>query len=104
MLSHRPFEPIEWMDLKVLSLKIALAFAKQDSDMHFLCTLTVFSLLQVMHAVLRPNPASIQRTHLCLPLDLVAFPPSVLLFRAGEVAYIMPSVGIMHLCGQNPGD
>lgn len=84
-LSRPPFEPLEQLDLKVLSLKtallVALATAKRVSDIH---ALSVNPACMQFHpddakVVLKPNPAFIPKVFnpslSCRPIELLAFNP-----------------------------
>ena len=82
-LSQPPFEPLEGVDMKFVSLKtallLALATAKRVSDMH------AFSVhpecirfdADNMRVVLRPNPTFVPKNPRmeCVPVELEAFHP-----------------------------
>lgn len=79
-LTRPPFEPLEEVDMKHLSLKtvllLALASAKRVSDIHALSvhpSCTQFALGQA-RVLLKPNPAFVPKVvGSCTPIDLAAF-------------------------------
>ena len=85
VLSQPPFEPLQQLDLKVLSLKtallVALSTAKRVSDIHALSVNP--ACMQFFpgdtRVVLKPNPAFIPKVFnpslSCRPIELFAFNP-----------------------------
>ena len=83
-LSQAPFEPLESVDLKYLSLKTAMLFsltsAKRVSDLHALSVAAPECLCFAAgdtRVTIKPNPAFVPKNFLaaCNPVDLVAFHP-----------------------------
>ena len=84
-LSHHPFEPLETVEMKFVSLKVvlllALTTAKRVSDLQALSIRP--SCLQIAPGIskvcLRPNPAFVPKvvesTYRCLTVELSAFHP-----------------------------
>ncbi len=103
-LSQPPFEPLDCVDLKMLSLKTALllvlASGKRVSDIHAFsvypeCLQFAIGNSQV---VLQPNPVFVPKNPnvVCRLLNLAAFNPP-----QERVTHIVPSTCFTHLCGQN---
>lgn len=76
-----PFEPLESVDLKHLSLKtamlVALTTAKRVSDIHALSVSPECARFGETRVVLKPNPAFIPKNLLsaCNPVELLSFHP-----------------------------
>lgn len=103
VLTRPPFEPLESVELKILSYKtillVALTTAKRVSDIHALSVCKECMRFEGNKVVLKPNPAFLPKNHLlvCTQSELMAFHPPPFVSEADKRLHCLCPVRALRL-------